>query len=570
MNQIFNTTSTLVFIDAGVDDYHSLVDGVVSTAEVFVLDKKADGIEQISQVLQQRQNIDAVHIISHGSPGTLYLGNTQLSLDTFNRYANQLQQWDVRNLVLYGCNVAAGDAGEEFIAKLQDLTGAEIAASNSLTGNAEKGGNWELEVSTGKTQPALTLQSEVMANYNYVLENDNFANAIVLNANAIVLNGLTTTGANVGFSKEEGEPSNSPDASAWWTLVAPVTGKVTINTNGSNFDTVLAVFTGNALNTLNLVGSNDDGGDGFQSLLTFDAEAGTTYQIAVGGFNSRSGNITLNTDTVSAPVVNLNIIQATPGKDRLQGTIGKDKIDGLEDKDYINGKAGDDELDGGADNDRVYGGAGSDTLDGGTGNDYLNAGTDNDVLSGGEGRDRLYGGDGDDTLSGGADNDFLKGESGNDSLDGGEGKDRLYGGDGADTLTGGSGNDMIFGGDGDDMITGVNTDNFVVGELDRMYGGAGNDTFVLGNAIGAFYADDDSTTKGNRDYAFILDFEIGDTIQLYGSANDYTLDFSRGSTSIYLNSADENGVGDLIGKIKGFEFENMDSGFIFAEMPQGG
>ncbi len=103
-----------------------------------------------------------------------------------------------------------------------------------------------------------------------------------------------------------------------------------------------------------------------------------------------------------------------------------------------------------------------------------------------------------------------------------------------------------------------------MGERDRLYGGDGNDTFVLGNDSRAFYADNDSTTKGKRDYAFILDFETGDTIQLYGSAEDYTLDVSRGSTSIYLNNDDENGVGDLIGKIKGFEFENMDSEFSFA------
>ncbi len=198
MNQILNTTSTLVFIDAGVDNYHSLVDGVISTAEVFVLDKTADGIEQISQVLQQRQNIDAVHIISHGSPGTLYVGNTQLSLDTFKHYKNQLQKWDIRNLVLYGCNVAAGDAGEEFIAKLHALTGGEIAASKTLTGNAEKGGNWDLEVTVGEEKPVLAFQSSVMAAYEGVLtQTTNFeqANQFLYLKNPPALN-LTFTDGN--------------------------------------------------------------------------------------------------------------------------------------------------------------------------------------------------------------------------------------------------------------------------------------------------------------------------------------------------------------------------------------
>ena len=50
---------------------------------------------------------------------------------------------------------------------------------------------------------------------------------------------------------------------------------------------------------------------------------------------------------------------------------------------------------------------------------------------------------------------------------------------------------------------------------------------------------------------------------LYGSAEDYTFDVSRGSTSIYLNNDDENGVGDLIGVIRKASLESMDSRFSF-------
>jgi Ca2+-binding RTX toxin-like protein len=109
----------------------------------------------------------------------LYLGNTQLSLNTFNRYASQLQKWNVANLLLYGCNVAAGDAGAEFIAKLQALTGAEIAASKTLTGSAAKGGNWELEITTGTIESSLAFTTETMASYELVLADifvDSFAN----------------------------------------------------------------------------------------------------------------------------------------------------------------------------------------------------------------------------------------------------------------------------------------------------------------------------------------------------------------------------------------------------------
>ncbi|MGB7712286.1 MAG: putative Ig domain-containing protein, partial [Microcoleus sp.] len=92
------------------------------------------------------KDIEAIHILSHGAPGILYLGNTQLSLDTLSLYANQLQQWGLTasQILLYGCSVAAGDAGAEFIEKLHLITGAAISANPNPTGNAAKGGTWSL------------------------------------------------------------------------------------------------------------------------------------------------------------------------------------------------------------------------------------------------------------------------------------------------------------------------------------------------------------------------------------------------------------------------------------------
>jgi Ca2+-binding RTX toxin-like protein len=158
---------SIVFIDSGVEHIESLIDGVVKDAQVVVLDKSRDGVKQISEQLATRDNIGTVHIISHGAPGCLYLGNSQLSLDTLEQYAPQLQKCftNANSLYLYGCNVAAGDAGAEFIQKLHQLTGAEIAASAQRTGSTRKGGNWELEVRTGDFVPSLAFLPQVMATY---------------------------------------------------------------------------------------------------------------------------------------------------------------------------------------------------------------------------------------------------------------------------------------------------------------------------------------------------------------------------------------------------------------------
>ena len=119
-------------------------------AKAFRLDADRDGVLQITEILLCARETDTLHVISHGSPGCLYLGNSQLSLDSLGHYAVQLQGWQLDNLLLYGCNVAAGDGGAEFIAKLHRLTGAQIAASKSPTGAAALGGDWELKQKTAR------------------------------------------------------------------------------------------------------------------------------------------------------------------------------------------------------------------------------------------------------------------------------------------------------------------------------------------------------------------------------------------------------------------------------------
>ncbi len=125
-----------------------------------------------------------------------------------------------------------------------------------------------------------------------VLSNDNFANAQVLSGP-----GGTATGSNTSATKQAGEPNhagNSGGASVWYTWTAPSGGAVVIDTLQSNFDTLLAVYTGNSVGALTPRVSNDDVDPGIlQSSVTFRAVAGFTYRIAVDGYNAARGNIVL-------------------------------------------------------------------------------------------------------------------------------------------------------------------------------------------------------------------------------------------------------------------------------------
>ncbi|MEG4519824.1 DUF4347 domain-containing protein, partial [Microcoleus sp. AT9_A5] len=162
----------IIFVDSSIQDYQSLIQGIDS-AQIVILNENSSGITQITNALANQKEIEAIHILSHGAPGILYLGNTQLSLDTLSLYAHQLQQWGrtASQILLYGCSVAAGDAGAEFIEKLHQLTGANIAANPNPTGSATKGGTWELshQIPPSPEAPQIPLTAKVLACYAHTL-----------------------------------------------------------------------------------------------------------------------------------------------------------------------------------------------------------------------------------------------------------------------------------------------------------------------------------------------------------------------------------------------------------------
>ena len=74
------------------------------------------------------------------------------------------------DLLLYGCNVAKGDDGLAFINTLSALTGADVAASNDITG---KLGDWVFEATTGQINTDIRISKAIQNNYQYDLANIN-------------------------------------------------------------------------------------------------------------------------------------------------------------------------------------------------------------------------------------------------------------------------------------------------------------------------------------------------------------------------------------------------------------
>ncbi len=153
----------IVFVDSTIEGHQTLLAGMNPNAQVVMLDASRDALDQMADYMDGRRDVDAVHIISHGSAGNLILAGQTYSADRLS------QQYEVDlarigqalsadgDILLYGCDVGQGSAGERFIDTVGQMTGADIAASIDKTGAADLGGDWVLEAKTGQVDTAIAV-----------------------------------------------------------------------------------------------------------------------------------------------------------------------------------------------------------------------------------------------------------------------------------------------------------------------------------------------------------------------------------------------------------------------------
>ncbi len=112
--------------------------------------------------------------------------------------------------------------------------------------------------------------------------------------------------------------------SVWYCWTAPANGLEVFDTIGSDFDTVLAAYTGDTVSNLTSVAADDDSGGDRTSRLSFNAIAGTTYHIAVDGYtttnvSSAGGNIVLHWQPPCRILMSAN---SNPAQLKVSGGFG--------------------------------------------------------------------------------------------------------------------------------------------------------------------------------------------------------------------------------------------------------
>lgn len=252
LSQVPSTAASpreVVFVDSTLPNWQDLLTHISPDAKVVVLDPLKNGIVQMAEALQNETGMQAVHLLSHGGSGFVVVGNTMLSSYNLDNYIPQLAVIraalsDQADFLLYGCDVAQGEAGAHFVQQLALATGADVAASSDDTGVS---GDWVLEVQSGAveaqgieaTDYTADLATIVVTNLNdtgagslraaIASANNTSADTIVFDP-ALFASGAQTLTLTTGELNVDGN-ANTADA---LTIIGPGENLLTISGNNSS------------------------------------------------------------------------------------------------------------------------------------------------------------------------------------------------------------------------------------------------------------------------------------------------------------------------------------------------
>ncbi|QEG24328.1 SdrD B-like domain-containing protein [Mariniblastus fucicola] len=205
------TPVELLIVDGAVAGSDQLIRSILESApdrsfEIRVLDSATDGVSQISEILSKSEiDFAAVHLVSHGDDGLIQLGSSTLDSAALSARAEEIAQWadaltEDADLLIYGCNLASSDAGESFVEKMASLTGADVAASDDLTGAEQLGGDWDLEFNTGQIDHEYVLRHSqwfgvlsTVSGTAYIDYNNDGSQDLAASASEVGIPGLAVT-----------------------------------------------------------------------------------------------------------------------------------------------------------------------------------------------------------------------------------------------------------------------------------------------------------------------------------------------------------------------------------------
>ncbi len=164
----------LMIVDGAVPDKALFYKDLKANVDVVELAPGQNGLAQLTDILSRYKNLKALHIVSHADAGVVYLGNSKITeaslraeIDILSELDNSLN--DGADLLFYGCNLASGQAGKGFLELISHSTNLDVAASSNDTGASNRGGDWDLEISTGNIETEQPFSIAALRDYTSLL-----------------------------------------------------------------------------------------------------------------------------------------------------------------------------------------------------------------------------------------------------------------------------------------------------------------------------------------------------------------------------------------------------------------
>ncbi|MDQ6972120.1 MAG: DUF4347 domain-containing protein, partial [Mariprofundaceae bacterium] len=303
----------VVFVDAAAENIEALLGKATPQRQVVVLDAGSDGVQQMTEALQHMGKVDAVHIFSHGEGGRIQLGKGELSLANIQQYREQLKglaahMTNAADILVYGCNVAEGARGADFVRMLAELTQADVAASTDLTGASDAGGDWDLEKIVGdiETDVALSVhgRDQFRDTLAFPATNTAFGSSANFSADGNIIPIDNTGGVLISAAGNMSyEAWIRPTAqTSLGTIIGsegignPATpGALALNTDGKVWFYTQKKGTPNVFSNLVSTGTVDTTGNVWTHVAATRDAAGNT-KIYINGSLNKSGTVTAGTD----------------------------------------------------------------------------------------------------------------------------------------------------------------------------------------------------------------------------------------------------------------------------------
>ncbi|MEM7256230.1 MAG: DUF4347 domain-containing protein, partial [Pseudomonadota bacterium] len=317
----------LVFVDSATPDANQLLADLkanhTDAGRLKIVSIAADqaGIDVITDTLQHHHEVSAVHLIAHGGDGRILLGNEILDANTLEQHHSQIEIWRQAlshnaDLLIYGCDVAATEHGENFLNALSEVSSADVAASDDRTGHQSLGADWTLEYTVGTVEAQLAISASAQHNWQHTLD---ITSGLVGHYAFEIGNTVTDSAGNQNLTVSSGNVGSNADAavgdnSAWFVIDSGSNGYLEAADNaaqdfGSGDFTIAFWYnqTGNPATDARLLGDYAGAGTGFAVRATstgnleidLEGASGSTSSAVTGTFDGTWQHVAITYNSAS-------------------------------------------------------------------------------------------------------------------------------------------------------------------------------------------------------------------------------------------------------------------------------